>query len=92
MNILLWIVLGGTVGWIADVILESEHGVLEDIILGIVGAFVGGYVMNFFGELGVTGFNLYSLVVAVIGAVVLILLGRLFRRGSRNRTNKGEGE
>ncbi len=80
MDIILWIVLGAVAGWIAGMVMKSDHGVLEDIILGIVGAFVGGFIMNFFGQQGVTGFNLYSLVVAVIGAVVLIFLGRALHR------------
>jgi len=80
MDILLWIILGAVAGWIADVIMKSAHGMLEDIILGIIGAFVGGFIMNSFGQPGVTGFNIYSLIVAVIGAVVLIFLGRLIHK------------
>jgi len=55
---------------------DSQQGLLMDIVLGIVGAVVGGFVMNVFGEPGVSGFNLYSFVVAVVGAVVLIAAGR----------------
>jgi uncharacterized membrane protein YeaQ/YmgE (transglycosylase-associated protein family) len=80
MNIILWIILGAAAGWIADMITTSAHGMLEDIILGIIGAFLGGFIMNFFGQPGVTGFNIYSLIVAVIGAVVLIFLGRLIHK------------
>ena len=80
MNIILWIILGAAAGWIADMITTSAHGMLEDIILGVIGAFIGGFIMNFFGQPGVTGFNIYSLIVAVIGAVVLIFLGRLIHK------------
>lgn len=80
MSILLWIVLGAVAGWIAGLIMKSNHGMLEDILLGIIGAVVGGWIMNFFGQSGVTGFNIYSLIVAVIGAVVLIFLGRLLHK------------
>ncbi len=80
MNILLWIVLGAAAGWITDMIMGSTHGVLEDIILGIIGAFVGGFILNFFGQQGVTGFNFYSLIVAVVGAVALVFLGRLIHK------------
>ena len=80
MNILLWVILGAVAGWIADMIMKSDHGVIEDIILGVVGAFVGGFILNFLGQSGVTGFNIYSLIVAVIGAVVLIFLGRLIHK------------
>jgi uncharacterized membrane protein YeaQ/YmgE (transglycosylase-associated protein family) len=80
MGILLWIVLGAIAGWLASLLMSSDHGMIEDIVLGIIGAFVGGLVMNFLGQPGVTGFNLYSLVVATIGAVVLIALGRVIHR------------
>lgn len=80
MNILLWIILGAVAGWIADIVMTSSHGVIEDIILGIIGAFVGGFILNSLGQSGVTGFNFYSLIVAVIGAVVLIFLGRLLHK------------
>lgn len=80
MNIILWIVLGAVAGWIADIITASAHGLLEDIILGIIGAFVGGFIFNLFGAAGITGFNIYSLIVAIVGAAVLILLGRVIHR------------
>ncbi len=80
MNIILWIVLGAAAGWVADLITASAHGLLEDIILGIVGAVVGGFIMNMLGAPGVTGFNFYSLIVAVVGAVILIILGRMLHR------------
>lgn len=80
MDILLWIIFGAIVGWVADFIMSSDHGMIEDIILGIIGAFVGGFIFTSFGQPGVTGFNLYSLIVAVIGAVVLIFIGRAIHR------------
>jgi uncharacterized membrane protein YeaQ/YmgE (transglycosylase-associated protein family) len=78
INILLWIVIGGLAGWIASMIMKtnSSQGVVADVILGILGAFVGGLVMNVLGFAGFTGFNVYSLVVATVGAVVLIALRR----------------
>ena len=78
MGIILWIILGGIAGWIASTVMESSHGLVIDIIVGIVGAFLGGMIMNFFGQSGVTGFNLYSVIVSVIGAVVLLGLARVF--------------
>lgn len=80
MNIILWIILGAAAGFIADKVMNSTHGMFEDIILGIVGAFIGGFIMNFLGQPGVTGFNFYSLVVAVVGAVVLIFIGRAIHK------------
>jgi len=80
MDILIWIVFGAIAGWVADVVMHSDHGLIEDVILGVIGAFVGGFIMNSFGQPGVTGFNLYSVIVAVIGAVVLIFLGRILHK------------
>ena len=80
MDILLWIILGAAAGWIADIIMSSNHGMLEDIVLGVIGAFVGGYILNTFGQSGVTGFNFYSLLVAVVGASALIFLGRIIHK------------
>ena len=80
MGIILWIIFGGLVGWIASAIMGSHEGVVMDIIIGIVGAIIGGWLMSFFGNTGVTGFNLYSFLVALLGAVVLIAIVRAVRR------------
>jgi uncharacterized membrane protein YeaQ/YmgE (transglycosylase-associated protein family) len=82
MSIIVWIVFGLIAGFIASKIVnKSGEGVLLDIVLGIIGAVVGGYIFAFFGHVGVTGFNLYSLFVAVIGAIVVLLIYHaLFRR------------
>lgn len=81
MNILLWLLLGLIAGWLASIVMKTDNqqGSLTDIILGVVGAFVGGFLMNFFGATGVTGFNIYSILVATLGAVVLIWVGRMLR-------------
>lgn len=83
MSILAWIVLGLIAGFIASKLInKTGEGLILDIVLGIVGAFVGGFVFTrFFGAAGVTGFNLYSMFVAVIGAVIVLLIYHLiFRR------------
>jgi len=82
MGIIAWLVVGLVAGWIGSMIVNrSGEGPLMDIILGIVGAFVGGFVFNMLGHGGVSGINLYSIFVAVIGAVVvLVLYHALFRR------------
>ena len=73
MSIIAWLVLGLIAGFIASKIYEgSGQGVIMDIVLGIVGAVVGGFLFNTFGGAGVTGFNLYSMIVAVIGAIVVL--------------------
>ena len=74
MNILLWIILGAIAGWVASLIVKSNQGILLDIVVGIVGAFVGGFLFNLFGAAGVTGFNIYSILVAIVGAVVLLFI------------------
>ena len=73
MSVIGWIVLGLIAGYLGSKIVnKSGQGVLLDIVLGIVGAIVGGVLFTFFGMSGVTGFNIYSLIVAVIGAVVVL--------------------
>jgi uncharacterized membrane protein YeaQ/YmgE (transglycosylase-associated protein family) len=75
MSILAWLVLGLISGFIASKIVNrTGEGVFLDIILGIIGAFVGGWLFNEFGHTGVTGLNLYSMFVAVVGAVVLLVV------------------
>lgn len=80
MDWLAWIVLGGIAGWLAGMLMHSGLGIIGDIIVGIVGALLGGWLFNQFGMPGVTGFNVYTLVVAVIGAVVLLFLVDLVSR------------
>lgn len=74
MGIIAWIVLGLAAGWIASIIMKtnSSQGWMMDIILGVLGALVGGFIFNLLGGVGLTGFNLYSLFVAVLGSVFLI--------------------
>jgi uncharacterized membrane protein YeaQ/YmgE (transglycosylase-associated protein family) len=75
MSILGWIILGLISGFIASKIVnKAGEGVLLDIVLGVVGAVVGGWLFNAFGAAGVTGFNLYSMLVAIVGAVVVLVL------------------
>ena len=73
------IVVGAIAGWIASAIMGTGTGLFVDMILGIIGAWIGSWIMSAFGGAGVTGFNLYSIMVAIIGAIVLIALSRLFR-------------
>jgi uncharacterized membrane protein YeaQ/YmgE (transglycosylase-associated protein family) len=75
MSILAWIILGLLAGFIGSKIINgSGEGMLMDIVLGIVGALVGGFLFNVIGAAGVTGFNIWSLFVAVIGAVVVLAI------------------
>ena len=75
MDILGWLVLGLIAGFVASKIVnKSGQGLVLDIVLGVVGAVVGGFLFNQFGAAGVTGFNIYSMIVAVIGAVVVLVV------------------
>ena len=75
MSILAWLILGLIAGFIGSKIVNrTGEGLILDIVLGIVGAFVGGFLFNLFGHVGVTGLNIYSLVVAVIGSIVVLVL------------------
>lgn len=82
MGLILWLILGAVAGWLASVLMKTDNsqGLVMDIVLGIVGSVVGGIIMNLFGQSAVTGFNLYSLLVATLGAVVLIWVGRMLSR------------
>jgi len=82
MGILAWIVLGGIAGWLASMVAgnNKEQGLIGNIFVGIVGAFIGGFLINLIGGKGITGFDLWSLLVAVGGAVLLLLIIGRFRR------------
>jgi len=82
MSFFAWIVLGLVAGFIGSKLVnKTGEGLIRDVLLGIVGAIIGGYLFNLFGAPGVSGLNLYSLLVAVVGAVVfLIVYHAIFRR------------
>lgn len=84
MGILAYLLLGLVAGWLASVFMKtnSQQGMMMDIVLGILGGFVGGFLMNLLGASGPTGLNLYSLAVATVGAIVLIWVGRMLKRGT----------
>jgi uncharacterized membrane protein YeaQ/YmgE (transglycosylase-associated protein family) len=76
MGILSWLVVGLLAGWIASMLVNRGRGegLIRDILLGVVGAFAGGFLFRLFGHGGVTGINFYSIFVAVVGSVVILLL------------------
>ena len=75
MGIISWIVLGLIAGFIGSKIVESEgQGLWLNIALGIVGALVGGFLFDLFGASGVTGLNIYSMIVAIVGSIVVLLI------------------
>jgi uncharacterized membrane protein YeaQ/YmgE (transglycosylase-associated protein family) len=81
MGILTWIVIGLIAGVLAKFVMGDSLGWIVTILLGILGAFVGGYVSGFFGGPGVTGFNLVSVLVAAGGAVIVLFVYGLIARG-----------
>jgi uncharacterized membrane protein YeaQ/YmgE (transglycosylase-associated protein family) len=87
MDILGWTILGGLAGWLASRLVRgSGLGLLGDIVVGIVGGIIGGFIIGAPGGTGITGFNLWSFVVAVLGAILLLYIVRFF---NSSRTNAG---
>ncbi len=82
MELIAFLVLGGIAGWIASLIMgtDARQGIFLNVVVGVIGAFIGGMLFNAFGSSGVSGFNFYSLAVATVGAIVLLFIVRLFRR------------
>lgn len=83
MNIILWLLFGALAGWIASKIMkrDSSMGAIANIIVGIIGAGIGGWIASFLGFGGVNGFNIWSLLIAIGGAcLVLLITGALFRK------------
>ncbi len=78
MGIISWILVGAISGWLANIITGNKKrpGCFFNVVLGIIGAFVGGFLMKIMGKHGVTGFNLWSIIVATLGAAVLIWVVR----------------
>src|SRR3982751_656226 len=83
MGWLAWIIVGAIAGWLASIVMRTnaQQGLLLDIVVGIIGALIGGVLFNALGVSGVTGFNVWSLFVAFVGAVILLGLLRLFTGG-----------
>lgn len=72
-SLVLLIVLGAIAGWIATSLMHTkQHGLIPNILIGMIGAIIGGYVVRLIGGSGITGFNIYSIIVAVIGSVLLL--------------------
>lgn len=84
VNLVLWIILGAVAGWIASILMgrDGQMGALANIVVGVVGAVLGGFLLNLVGLPGDTGFNLWTLLVAVIGASVLLFFINVLRRAA----------
>jgi uncharacterized membrane protein YeaQ/YmgE (transglycosylase-associated protein family) len=83
MNLILWLVVGGVIGWLASIIMrtDAQQGILLNIVVGIVGAFIGGLIFSG-GSINNAGLNLTSFLISLLGAVILLAIVNLFRRGS----------
>jgi uncharacterized membrane protein YeaQ/YmgE (transglycosylase-associated protein family) len=83
MNIIVWLVVGGIIGWLASIVMrtDAQQGIFLNIVVGIIGAFIGGLIFTG-GSINNAGLNLYSFLVSLLGAVVLLAIVNLFRRGS----------
>jgi uncharacterized membrane protein YeaQ/YmgE (transglycosylase-associated protein family) len=90
MNIIAWVIMGALAGWIASIIMKTnaEQGALGNIIVGILGAFIGGFILSMFtGSDGISGFNLATLLTATLGAVILLAIVKAVR-GSRTTDHR----
>ncbi len=88
MGIAAWILFGLLAGWVSSWIMDERRGCLLNIVVGVVGALIGGFIFTRIGGTGITGFNFWSFLVAVVGSVLLIFALRLFKgrnRGPRRR-------
>lgn len=83
MNLIIWLVIGGVIGWLASIVMrtDAQQGIFLNIIVGIVGAFLAGLVLSG-GTINNSDFSLSSLIASFVGAVVLLAIVNLFRRGS----------
>ncbi len=87
MGIIIWLIVGGIIGWIASMIMKTDgqQGIFLNIVVGIIGAFLGGWIGGLLGigggSINSGGFNLVSLLMALVGAIVLLAIVNMFRRG-----------
>lgn len=80
VNFIVWLILGGIIGWLASMIMRDNLGVLLNIVVGIVGAFISGYI--FHHDMNTGDFSLPALIEALIGAIILLAIVNLIRRGT----------
>jgi len=89
LSIIGWIILGGLAGWVASMITgnDARMGVGMNIVVGIIGAFLGGWLMSLFGGTGISGFNIWSFIVALGGSIILLLIVNIFTGRKRYGQN-----
>lgn len=76
MGLISWIIVGGLAGWIAKKFMRSSYGILMNIVIGVIGALIGGFIFSLIGSTGVTGLNLWSILVALVGSCIFIWASR----------------
>ncbi|RJG54319.1 GlsB/YeaQ/YmgE family stress response membrane protein [Sphingobium terrigena] len=83
MGIIMWLIVGGVIGWLASMVMrtDAQQGILLNIVVGIVGAFIGGMIFSG-GSINNAGLTLYSFLVSLVGAIILLAIVNLVRRGS----------
>ena len=85
MDFIIWLIVGGVIGWLASLIMktDAQQGILLNVVVGIVGAFIGGWLIAplIGGTTGTGGFNFMGFIAALIGAIILLAIINLFRRG-----------
>lgn len=82
MGLFSWLIIGGLAGWVASMVMgkNKSMALVANIVVGIVGGVIGGFVFSVFGRTGVTGFNLYSFMVATVGAIILLYVVRKIKK------------
>ncbi|WP_419807536.1 GlsB/YeaQ/YmgE family stress response membrane protein [Sphingomonas sp.] len=84
MNFIIWLILGGIIGWLASIVMrtDAQQGAFLNIVVGVVGSFIGGFVLRSFGKINNNDFSISSLFAAFVGAIILLAIVNLVRRGS----------
>jgi uncharacterized membrane protein YeaQ/YmgE (transglycosylase-associated protein family) len=84
INFIIWLIIGGIIGWLASIVMrtDAQQGIVLNVIVGIVGSFIGGLVLRSFGKINNNDFSISSLIAAFVGACVLLAIVNLVRRGS----------
>ncbi len=84
INFIIWLILGGIIGWLASIVMrtDAQQGAFLNIVVGVVGSFIGGFVLRSFGKINNNDFSISSLFAAFVGAIILLAIVNLVRRGS----------
>ena len=83
IDFIIWLVIGGVIGWLASIVMrtDAQQGIFLNVIVGIVGSFIGGLILRSFGKINDSNFSIPSLIAAFVGAIILLAIVNLIRRG-----------